>query len=57
MELKTATSPEASIMETTHALVEALDDLKLYFLGISAELSQRLGVDYTAMIDHSHSQT
>lgn len=36
---------------------EALDDLKLYFLGISAELSQHLGVDYTAMVDHSHSQT
>lgn len=36
---------------------EALDDLKLYFMGISAELSQRLGVDYAAMVDHSHNQT
>lgn len=36
---------------------EALDDLKLYFMSISADLSQHLGVDYAAMVDHSHSQT
>jgi cell fate (sporulation/competence/biofilm development) regulator YlbF (YheA/YmcA/DUF963 family) len=36
---------------------EALDDLKIYFMGISAELSQRLNVDYAVMVDHSHSQT